>query len=197
MTPKSDESQGERWPYGDPGTLKRAETPNSLNRLAGRPEQELPTEEEHQAALRLAAERLERVPVLFRGAFVFDGLEEAGIEEDERALADQFAAELEEHWRSHAEVGTYLESRPGFEGWTIRMSRQGSKDLHRLGATERSRIQFALDRLNQGEGDLCQLKGYREMSRLRVGDFRALLHIDKHEQLVTVVGIRSRGRAYG
>lgn len=78
------------------------------------------------------------------------------------------------------------------------MTAPARRDLRRLDPPVRARIQGALDRLTADPpaGDLKRLAGRAYEYRLRVGDWRVLVFLDRSERAVVVVHVLPRGRAY-
>lgn len=81
--------------------------------------------------------------------------------------------------------------------WRLEVQPPARRDLRRLDPPVRQRVLDALDRLAADPlaANLVKLTG-RPESRLRVGDWRVLLRLDHDEQVVVVIHIRPRGRAY-
>lgn len=72
------------------------------------------------------------------------------------------------------------------------------KDLAELEKKAQRRIKAALDRLliYPQAADLKKLKGSRDMWRLRVGDWRIILRLDREQGVLYVLRIRHRREAY-
>ncbi len=82
--------------------------------------------------------------------------------------------------------------------WTLRYSKRAEKDIARLDPPIRRRILNALGRLAEDPGSasgLRKLSG-RSESRLRVGDWRAVLDIAAGRREIYVHRVLPRGRAY-
>jgi len=59
---------------------------------------------------------------------------------------------------------------------------------------DQQRIRDAIDRLP--EGDVRQLRGFRDERRLRVGDWRVRFKIDRERRILIILAIKPRGDAY-
>jgi len=81
--------------------------------------------------------------------------------------------------------------------WTYVLSRKAEKDLERLDVTLRRRIFEALDRLagEAANAKIKKLKGRPDFS-LRVGDWRVLLALRQSQDVIDVLRVRPRGKAY-
>ncbi|MGH2860074.1 MAG: type II toxin-antitoxin system RelE family toxin [Solirubrobacteraceae bacterium] len=82
--------------------------------------------------------------------------------------------------------------------WGIELTRIAQRDLRRLDPPVRQRIAEALTTLAtdpQRPGALRKLTGAPE-SRLRVGDWRALVLLDEQRRVIQVTRVLPRGRAY-
>ena len=82
--------------------------------------------------------------------------------------------------------------------WRVELARVAQCDLHRLAPQIRRRVESSLRALAedpQRAGALRKLTGAPE-SRLRIGDWRALVTLDTHERTINVLRILPRGRAY-
>jgi mRNA interferase RelE/StbE len=69
-----------------------------------------------------------------------------------------------------------------------------AKAIRRLPRNERERILAAIERLPAG--DVRRLTGRRREWRLRIGDWRALIRLDRPSRVIVVTDVRPRGRAY-
>jgi mRNA-degrading endonuclease RelE of RelBE toxin-antitoxin system len=79
----------------------------------------------------------------------------------------------------------------------IRLTNRALQDLRRLDRQVATRVIDALDRLGEtGAGDVRRLHGAGGGQRLRVGDWRVRLEIDRPSGLIIVNRILPRGRAY-
>lgn len=79
-------------------------------------------------------------------------------------------------------------------GWRIEIRPAALKSLRRLGRKDRERICAAIGALP--EGDVRRLRGGERLWRLRVGDWRVIFGRRDREQVIDVLAIRPRGRAY-
>ncbi len=82
--------------------------------------------------------------------------------------------------------------------WRVELTRTAQRDLRRLDAQVRVRVNGALVALAEdprGSSNLRRLMG-RPESRLRVGDWRVLLVLDLERRVIVVMRILPRGRAY-
>lgn len=69
---------------------------------------------------------------------------------------------------------------------------QAGKQLAKLDKSARLRIIASLDRLREAYpvGDLRKMQGYDDLWRLRVGDYRVVMHIDLVTAIITITVIR-------
>jgi mRNA interferase RelE/StbE len=69
---------------------------------------------------------------------------------------------------------------------------QAEKQLAKLDKNPRLRIIAALDRLRAAYpvGDMRKMQGYDDLWRLRVGDYRVVIHIDLVTAIITITVIR-------
>jgi mRNA interferase RelE/StbE len=84
------------------------------------------------------------------------------------------------------------------EAWRIEITRAAQRDLRRLDPPVRQRVADALRALAADPhraGGLRKLTGTPE-SRLRVGDWRALVLLDEPGRVIQVTRVLPRGRAY-
>lgn len=82
--------------------------------------------------------------------------------------------------------------------WRVDLARTAQRDLRRLDAPVRRRVNEALVTLAE---DPLASTGLRKLSarpetRLRVGDWRVLLTLDAQARVINVLRILPRGRAY-
>jgi len=82
-------------------------------------------------------------------------------------------------------------------GWRVEVTPPARRDLRRLDAPVRQRVTAALYRLvaDPPAGDIVKLRDTDE-HRLRVGDWRVRLRLDREERAVYVLRVLPRGRAY-
>lgn len=71
-------------------------------------------------------------------------------------------------------------------------SDQAGKQLAKLDKSARLRIIASLDRLREAYpvGDMRKMQGYDDLWRLRVGDYRVVMHIDLVTAIITITVIR-------
>ena len=74
------------------------------------------------------------------------------------------------------------------------MEPAATKTLRRLPRNERERIITAIERLPRG--DVRRLTGRRGEWRLRIGDWRLLICLDREARVIVVTAVKSRGGAY-
>jgi mRNA interferase RelE/StbE len=82
--------------------------------------------------------------------------------------------------------------------WRIEITRTAQRDLRRLDPPVRQRVAAALQALAvdpHRAGQLRKLTGAPE-SRLRVGDWRALVLLDEPNRVIQLTRVLPRGRAY-
>lgn len=81
--------------------------------------------------------------------------------------------------------------------WTVQLTGPARRDLRRLDPPVQRRVRAALDQLQDDPtaGDIRKLTG-SDQWRLRVGDWRIRFLRDDEHELITVIRILPRGRAY-
>lgn len=79
--------------------------------------------------------------------------------------------------------------------YQIILKKKAQKFIDKLPANERRRVVFAIERLPNGE-DIKKLKGYDDLLRLRVGDYRIIYTVDNGKLIVFVIDIDNRGDIY-
>jgi mRNA interferase RelE/StbE len=82
--------------------------------------------------------------------------------------------------------------------WTVQLTRPAEKDLDALPANiyhaaERKIDQLAVDPFAAG---LRKLSGRPERWRVRVGDYRIIVTLDRAAQMITVIRVRHRREVY-
>ena len=82
-------------------------------------------------------------------------------------------------------------------GWHVEVTPRARRDLRNLDPPIRRRVLDALDRVtgDPPAGDLAKLAGSEEY-RLRVGDWRVRVRLDRAARVVVVLRVLPRGRAY-
>jgi mRNA-degrading endonuclease RelE of RelBE toxin-antitoxin system len=82
--------------------------------------------------------------------------------------------------------------------WRLSIAPRAEKDLLGLPQRDRESVIQALSRLTSDPGsvDLRKLTGRRDEWRLRVGRWRAILHLDSSTSTIQLLRVLSRGRAY-
>jgi len=83
-------------------------------------------------------------------------------------------------------------------GFGLELTRQALRDLRRLDRPVRERVLQALERLVAPvpTGDVRALTGSPGEFRLRVGDWRVRYELDTEAELLVVLRVLPRGRAY-
>lgn len=79
--------------------------------------------------------------------------------------------------------------------YKIIIKKKAKKFIDKLPKNERLRIAKAIEALPNGE-DIKKLKGYTDLLRLRVGDYRIIYTVDHGELVVIVVDAGNRGQIY-
>ena len=77
--------------------------------------------------------------------------------------------------------------------YKIIIKKKAKKFIDKLPKNERLRIAKAIEALPNGE-DIKKLKGYSDLLRLRVGDYRIIYTVDHGELVVIVVDAGNRGQ---
>ncbi len=82
-------------------------------------------------------------------------------------------------------------------GWRVELTGRARRDLRRLDRPIRERVLDAVDRVigDPPLGELVRLSG-RDEWRLRVGDWRVRCELDAERQVILVLRVLPRGRAY-
>ena len=77
----------------------------------------------------------------------------------------------------------------------LKLERKFLKKLEKIDRKNQTRILAKLKMLKEGKRvDLVKLAGFDNIYRLRVGNFRVKIYMDKNEAIV--FDLESRGRAY-
>lgn len=79
--------------------------------------------------------------------------------------------------------------------YKVVLKKRAKKFIDRLPQTERKRLVSAIELLPKGE-NIKPLKGYENLFRLRVGDYRVIYTIDNGELTIMVIDAGSRGDIY-
>lgn len=82
--------------------------------------------------------------------------------------------------------------------WRVELARSAQRDLRRLDPPVQKRVEDSLRALAddpQRAGALRKLSGAPE-SRLRIGNWRALVILDSQQHAIQITRILPRGRAY-
>lgn len=79
--------------------------------------------------------------------------------------------------------------------YQIIIKKKAKKFIDKLPVNEKRRVVAAIERLPNGE-DIKKLKGYDDLLRLRVGDYRIIYTVDNGKLIVYVVDIDNRGDVY-
>ena len=81
--------------------------------------------------------------------------------------------------------------------WRIESTNRARRDLNRLDIRVSRRVLEALSRLAEtGYGDLKLLRGSEREYRLRVGQWRVILLLDRKESILRVLRVLHRSEAY-
>lgn len=79
--------------------------------------------------------------------------------------------------------------------YKIIIKKKAKKFIDKLPKNERLRIAKAIEALPDGE-DIKKLKGYTNLLRLRVGDYRIIYTVNHGELVVIVIDAGNRGQIY-
>lgn len=79
--------------------------------------------------------------------------------------------------------------------YKIIIKKKAKKFIDKLPKNEKSRIVSAIEKLPNGE-DIKKLKGYNDLLRLRVGDYRIIYTIDNGNLIIYVIDVGNRGDIY-
>lgn len=79
--------------------------------------------------------------------------------------------------------------------YKIIIKKKAKKFIDKLPKNERLRIAKAIESLPNGE-DIKKLKGYTDLLRLRVGDYRIIYTVNHGELVVIVIDAGNRGQIY-
>lgn len=79
--------------------------------------------------------------------------------------------------------------------YKIVIKKKAKKFIDKLPKNERIRVAKAIEALPNGE-DIKKLKGYTDLLRLRVGDYRIIYTVNNGELLIIVIDAGNRGEIY-
>lgn len=79
--------------------------------------------------------------------------------------------------------------------YQIIIKKKAKKFIDKLPINERKRIAHAIEQLPNGE-NIKKLKGYSDLLRLRVGNYRIVYSVDNGKLIVYVVDVGNRGDIY-
>lgn len=79
--------------------------------------------------------------------------------------------------------------------YKIIVKKKAKKFIDKLPKNERMRIVKAIGALPNGE-DIKKIKGYDNLLRLRVGDYRIIYSVDNGELIIYIIDAGNRGEIY-
>lgn len=79
--------------------------------------------------------------------------------------------------------------------YQIVIKKKAKKFIDKLPQNEKKRIVAAIEKLPDGE-DIKKLKGYEDVLRLRVGEYRIIYTVDNGRLIITVIDAGNRGQIY-
>lgn len=79
--------------------------------------------------------------------------------------------------------------------YRIVLKKKAKKFIDKLPKNEKIRMIRAIEMLPNGE-DIKKLKGYNDLLRLRVGDYRIIYTVDNGELIIYVIDAGNRGEIY-
>lgn len=79
--------------------------------------------------------------------------------------------------------------------YKIIIKKKAKKFIDKLPQNERIRIAKAIQALPNGE-NIKKMKGYSDLFRLRIGDYRIIYSVNNGELLVIVIDAGNRGEIY-
>lgn len=79
--------------------------------------------------------------------------------------------------------------------YKIIIKKKAKKFIDKLPQNERIRLAKAIQALPNGE-NIKKMKGYSDLFRLRVGDYRIIYSVNNGELLVIVIDAGNRGEIY-
>ncbi len=79
--------------------------------------------------------------------------------------------------------------------YQIIIKKKAKKFIDKLPLNEKKRLVSAIEKLPNGE-DIKRLKGYSDLLRLRVGEYRIIYTVDNGKLTVYVIDAGNRGEIY-
>ncbi len=79
--------------------------------------------------------------------------------------------------------------------YKIIIKKKAKKFIDKLPVNERKRVVRAIEQLPNGE-DIKKLKGYNDLLRLRVGEYRIIYTINNGELIIYIIDAGNRGDIY-
>ena len=79
--------------------------------------------------------------------------------------------------------------------YKIVLKKKAKKFIDKLPKNEKIRMIRAIEMLPNGE-DIKKLKGYDNLLRLRVGDYRIIYRVDNGELIIYIIDAGNRGEIY-
>lgn len=79
--------------------------------------------------------------------------------------------------------------------YQIIIKKKAKKFIDKLPLNERKRLVSAIEKLPNGD-DIKRLRGYDELLRLRVGNYRIIYSVDNGRLIVLVIDVDNRGDIY-
>ena len=79
--------------------------------------------------------------------------------------------------------------------YQIIIKKKAKKFIDKLPINEKKRVVTAIQQLQSGE-DIKKLKGYDDLLRLRVGNYRIVYTLDNGKLIVYIIDIDNRGDIY-
>jgi len=79
--------------------------------------------------------------------------------------------------------------------YKIVIKKKAKKFIGSLPMNERQRVVAAIEQLPNGE-DIKQMKGHKNLLRLRVGPYRIIYTVDNGELVIYIIDVGNRGQIY-
>lgn len=79
--------------------------------------------------------------------------------------------------------------------YQIIIKKKAKKFIDKLPLNDKKRLVSAIEKLPNGE-DIKRLKGYSDLLRLRVGEYRIIYTVDNGKLIVYVIDAGNRGEIY-